>query len=220
MKYQAIVWDLDGTLLNTLDDLANSVNAALAATGLPPRTRDEVAAFTGNGIRRLMEQAVPPDCSPALLEEAFAFFCTHYEAHCRDLTRPYDGILPLLHRIRQAGGQNAIVSNKAAFAVEQLAAQYFPDTVTVALGATERLPKKPAPDMVGAALSRLGTPREQALYIGDSEVDVATARAAGLPAVIVTWGFRSREQLVAAGAERLMDTPQELAAWLFEEVSA
>lgn len=216
MQYEAILWDLDGTLLDTLTDLSNSVNAALAANGLPPRTKDEVRGFVGNGIRVLMERAVPEDCDAVRLEAAYAAFCAHYEAHCRDNTRPYDGILPLLRRLSAAGVQSAVVSNKAAFAVEQLAAEHFPNLVTVALGATEHRARKPAPDMVEEALRRLNVSSEQALYIGDSEVDVATAAAAGLDSVFVTWGFRSREQLVAAGAERPVDTVEELEQWLFE----
>lgn len=218
LRYDAILWDLDGTLLNTLDDLWLSVNAALEANGLPARSREEVAAFTGNGIRRLMERAVPVDCPEEIHRAAFDFFCAHYKAHCEDHTRPYDGVMPLLARIREAGGRCAIVSNKAAFAVEELAARYFPDTIAAAIGATDTRRTKPAPDMVDAALERLGVPRERALYIGDSEVDVATADAAGLSGVIVTWGFRSREQLVAAGAKRFADTPEALSTYIFEEV--
>lgn len=216
MRYQAILWDLDGTLLNTLDDLANSVNAALAAHDLPPRTTEEVRAFVGNGIRNLMERAVPDGCDAAVTEAAYTAFCAHYEVHCRDNTCPYDGVLPLLRRLGQKGVRSAVVSNKAAFAVERLAAQHFPGMLEVALGATESRRRKPAPDMAEEALAQLNVPRERALYIGDSEVDVATAAAAGLDSVIVTWGFRSREQLVAAGAQRLVDTPQELEDWLFE----
>lgn len=217
MRYPAILWDLDGTLLDTLTDLAASTNAALAANGLPPRSMDEVRAFVGNGIRLLIERAVPAGCEAAVIEAVFAAFCAHYEAHCRDNTRPYDGILPLLERLKQAGVKSAIVSNKADFAVKTLAAAQFPDTIAVALGATDARPKKPAPDMVQAALSQLGIPRERALYVGDSEVDVATAAAAGVDSAIVTWGFRSRAQLVAAGARRLMDSVAELENWLFSE---
>lgn len=217
MRYRAFLWDLDGTLLNTLDDLYASVNAALAGQGLPPRTKEQVAAFTGHGIQRLMEQAAPPGCDGETRAAAYAAFCAHYAAHCRDATRPYDGVTPLLRRIREAGGQNAIVSNKAAFAVEELAARYFLDTVTAAFGACDAIPCKPDPALVQAALERLGAAREEALYIGDSEVDVATARAAGVPAVFVTWGFRTRAALLDAGAGRLMDTPQQLEDWIFEE---
>lgn len=216
MRYEAILWDLDGTLLDTLTDLWNSVNAALSSNGLPLRSREEVVAFVGNGIRVLIERAVPENCDAATLEATFAAFCAHYEAHCRDNTRPYDGILPLLRRLSAAGVRSGIVSNKAAFAVEQLAAEHFPNLVTVALGATEHRRRKPAPDMVEAALTQLNVPPERVLYIGDSEVDVATAAAAGLDSVLVTWGFRTRAQLVAAGARRLVDTVAELEHWLFE----
>lgn len=213
MRYQAILWDLDGTLLNTLDDLAASVNAALAANSLPPRTVEEVRAFVGNGIRLLIQRAVPAGCAAAVEAAVFAHFCTHYEAHCRDNTRPYAGILPLLGRLRQAGVRLAVVSNKADFAVKQLAAEFFSGTVEVAIGATDDVPKKPAPDMVEAALRQLGISREQALYVGDSEVDIATAAAAGLDSAIVTWGFRTPEQL--AGARRLIPSVEALERWLF-----
>lgn len=216
LRYEAILWDLDGTLLDTLEDLWRSVNAALTAHGLPTRTREEVRCFVGNGIRRLMERAVPAACPDTLCEAAFATFCSHYKAHCEEHTAPYEGVVPLMRRVCAAGGRHAIVSNKADFAVQELAAHWFADTVEVALGASDTCRTKPAPDMVYAALERLGVAPARALYIGDSEVDVQTAQAAGLDAVFVTWGFRSRVQLLSAGAAQVADTPAALEAYLFD----
>lgn len=216
MRYEAILWDLDGTLLDTIGDLCTSVNAALAANGLPSRTKEEVLSFVGNGIHKLIERAVPETCDEQTLEATFSAFCAHYEAHCGDTTRPYDGILPLLQRLSSMGVRSAVVSNKATFAVEQLAAEHFPNLLAMALGATEHRRTKPAPDIVEEALSRLDVLPERVLYIGDSEVDVATAAAAGLDAVFVTWGFRTREQLIAAGATCLVNTVAELEKRLFE----
>ena len=213
MKYKAILWDLDGTLLDTLGDLTASVNAALATQDLPPRSEREVCTFVGNGIRRLIERAVPAGCDPEKVEAVFHAFCAHYETHCWDTTRPYDGILPLLARLKAAGVLSAVVSNKADIAVKRLVPQHFGNGIQVAIGATDRLPPKPAPDMVEEALCQLGVSREEVLYIGDSEVDIATARAAGVDSVIVTWGFRTPEQLT--GADRLVHSVPELERYLF-----
>lgn len=217
MEKAVVLWDLDGTLMDTLEDLFGSVNAALDAFGLPARSRREVADFTGNGIRRLIAAAVPPGTDPALTEQVFDFFRTHYAAHCEDHTAPYDGVVALLTRFRAAGGRSAIVSNKAAFAVEQLAARHFPGLIDAVVGENEAagLRKKPAPDMVQAALTALGATAAEAVYVGDSEVDVETAKNAGLPLLAVTWGFRSRERLVQAGATELVDTLQQLEQRLF-----
>ena len=216
MRYQAILWDLDGTLLNTLDDLAASVNAALGAHKLPSRTVGEVCAFVGNGIRRLIEQAVPADSDDVTIESVLSDFKMHYAVHCQDTTAPYDGILPLLRRLKEAGVRSAVVSNKADFAVSKLVQDMFSDVVDVAVGQRDAIPKKPAPDMVNIALEMLGVTRDEVLYIGDSEVDVVTAEAAGLAGVFVTWGFRSREQLAAAGATVTVDSVEELISLLWK----
>ncbi len=214
MQYTAILWDLDGTLMDTMADLTASVNTALSENGLPTRTAAEVTAMTGHGIRDLIEHAVPAGCEPDRLERVFARFKEHYALHCRDNTRPYDGVVALLRRWKAAGGLSAIVSNKAAFAVEQLAAEEFPGLTDAVFGQTEQLRKKPAPDMPLAAVTALGASPDQVLYVGDSEVDVETARAAGLAGLFVTWGFRTRQQLIEAGAGVIVDTPEELAAYL------
>lgn len=212
MKYQALIFDLDGTLLDTLDDLADSVNVVLAKYGYPRKTREEVCAAVGNGIAKLIEGVVPEGRSNAFFDRVLADFKQYYGAHCEDKTAPYAGISELLDRLQAAGVKMAIVSNKADFAVKTLAKAWFPTTIPVAIGENEAagIRKKPAPDTVDLALHELGVSREQAAYVGDSEVDVLTARNCGMPCLSVTWGFRSRELLQESGADILLDTPQEL----------
>jgi len=212
MKYQALIFDLDGTLLDTLDDLADGVNAALRAYNHPEKTRDEVCAAVGNGMLKLMDRVIPGGKTASDFDQIFAYFKQHYAAHCEDKTAPYVGIPEQLLKWRDAGVKMAIVSNKADFAVKKLAATYFPDTITVAIGENEAagIRKKPAPDTVDHALKELGVSRADAVYISDSEVDVETARNADMPCLSVTWGFRTRDTLIAAGATTLVDTPQQL----------
>lgn len=210
MKYKAIIWDLDGTLLNTLQDLTDAVNHSLEKYGLPVRTKEEIRAIVGRGIRHLVENAVPAGTDPATTDTVFGEFCTYYAAHSADTTAPYAGIPAMLAALSRAGIKMAIVSNKADFAVQDLAKQYFGEEITLAVGAREDMPKKPAPDMVEYALSRLGVSKSEAAYVGDSEVDVLTARNTGMDCLSVSWGFRSPETLRDAGAERIFSTPEEL----------
>lgn len=211
---KAVIFDLDGTLLNTLQDLCNSTNAALAQFGYPPRTLDEVRRFVGNGVKLLMLRALgiesPQECAD--FDEIFAAFRAHYALHSNDCTRAYPGVPELLGKLKAAGVQMAIVSNKLDAAVKQLNQIYFKDYISVAIGENEAagVKKKPAPDTVYAALRELGVSAEDAVYVGDSEVDIATAKNAGLPCLSVTWGFRDRKWLLEHGAERLFDTPQEV----------
>ena len=216
MKYPAILWDLDGTLMDTLEDLYLSVNAALAEYGQPPRSRDEVRQFTGNGIHNLIERSVPTGCDADTFEKVFEFFKTHYAAHCNDHTGPYEGVVELLRRYKEAGGRSAIVSNKAAFALEQLAEEYFHGLVEVTIGAVDGVPVKPAPDMPREALRRLGVSADEVLYIGDSEVDVATAKGAALEGLFLTWGFRSEETLREHGATQIAHTVEEVADFILQ----
>ena len=212
MKYQALIFDLDGTLLDTLDDLADSVNAVLNMHGYPQKTRDEVCAAVGSGIAKLIEGVLPGGRDNADFDRVLASFKQYYGAHCEDKTAPYAGIAELLAKLQNAGVKMAIVSNKADFAVKTLAKAWFPDTIPVAIGENEAagIRKKPAPDTVDLALRELGIAREQAAYVGDSEVDVLTARNCEMPCLSVTWGFRSRETLIESGANILLDTPQAL----------
>ena len=215
MSKHAVIFDLDGTLLNTLQDLCNSTNAALAQFGYPIRTLDEVRRFVGNGVKLLMLRALgvekPEDCDN--FEEVFAAFRAHYVLHSNDNTCAYPGVPELLHKLNVAGVPMAIVSNKLDAAVKQLNDIYFKDDISVAIGENESagVKKKPAPDTVYAALRELGVSAENAVYVGDSEVDIATAKNAGIPCISVTWGFRDRDWLIAHGAEILCDTPQ--AVW-------
>ena len=210
MKYKAILWDLDGTLLYTLQDLRDAVAHALTAYNLPERSLTEVRAMVGNGIRNLIERAVPAGTDPAVTEAVFAEFRTYYAKHCSDTTAPYEGIPELLAELSQAGIRSAIVSNKADFATRDLAVRHFGDLVALAVGAREDMPKKPAPDMIFYTLSELGVSPKEAVYIGDSEVDVQTAKNASLAGIFVNWGFRDEAELVAAGAERIVSSPSGL----------
>ena len=210
--YETVVFDLDGTLLNTLEDLHLSTNAALAAHGMPERTLEEVRRFVGNGIRKLIERAVPVGTTAAEQEAVYQDFRAHYAAHCEDHTGPYPGIPEMLAHLRAAGVRLAVVSNKGDFAVQELVSRQFPDTFDAILGENEAagIRKKPAPDMVEAALARMGAGRDGLVYVGDSEVDVQTAANVGCPCVSCTWGFRGVDELIAAGATAFVDTPAEL----------
>ena len=210
MNIKAVIWDLDGTLLNTLDDLAASVNAALAMNGMPLRSTEEVRAFVGNGIRNLMIRAVPGGEANPAFDKALEDFIRHYGAHSRDRTRPYDGILEMLDKLSAAGVKHAIVSNKIDFAVKALSRAYFGERMCAAIGDDPSRAKKPAPDSVFAAMREMGVTAQETVYVGDSDVDVLTARNAGVPCVAVLWGFRDEACLRAAGAKMLARTPDEL----------
>ncbi len=211
MSFRVALFDLDGTVLNTLDDLADAANAVLAANAMPQHTKDEIRLFVGNGIRKLIERAVPSGTGEALIDKVLGDFKTYYSAHCADKTAPYEGILEMLRALRAAGVRTAVVSNKADFAVKALATEYFGDLFDMALGEdVAKRPAKPAPDMVYHVLEALGATPAEAVYIGDSDVDVLTARNAGLPCIAVTWGFRDRACLENAGATLFANTAKEL----------
>ena len=201
----AILFDLDGTLLDTLQDLIDSTNATLAHFGYPLRKPEEVRLFVGNGARRLFELALPEGSSPAAVEEALAWFKEYYPAHSQIKTKPYDGILEALEEIRKEFPV-AVVSNKPDVAAKPLCKTYFGDIY--AQGESSACPRKPAPDMVFAAMQALGV--ESCIYVGDSEVDVLTAKNAGVPCLTVLWGFRDKEILVEAGAEHFCENPKDL----------
>ena len=203
-----VVFDLDGTLLDTLGDLTDAVNYALARQGFPARRPDEVAAFLGHGFDWLVSHALP-EGAEAAHAPVLNDFRDHYMAHCMDRTRPYDGIPALLAELTAKGFRLAIVSNKGDAAVRELAAKYFPE-IPVAVGERADVRKKPAPDAVLAALRALSAGREEAVYVGDSEVDAETAKNAGLPCVLVSWGFRSRTLLEKQDAAAVVDRPSEL----------
>ena len=198
MGYKAIIWDLDGTLLDTLQDLADAVNHSLEAYSLPVKTKEEIRAIVGRGIRHLVENAVPTGTDPATTDAVFGEFCTYYAAHSADTTAPYAGIPAMLEKLSRAGVKMAIVSNKADFAVQDLVMRYFGEEITLAVGAREDMPKKPAPDMLYQGMQAIGV--ETCIYVGDSEVDVQTAHNAGMQCLSVLWGFRDKDQLEKAGA--------------------
>ena len=214
MNIKAVIWDLDGTLLNTLDDLAASVNAALAMNGMPLRSTEEVRAFVGNGIRNLMMRAVPGGEANPAFDKALEDFTRHYGAHSRDRTRPYDGILEMLDKLSGEGVKHAIVSNKIDFAVKALSRAYFGERMCAAIGDDPSRARKPAPDSVFAAMREMGVTAQETVYVGDSDVDVLTAHNAGVTCCAVSWGFRPEESLRAAGAEHIAATPEELLATL------
>lgn len=209
---QTFIFDLDGTLLDTLGDLAASVNYALQRCDMPQHSIDDVRRFVGNGVRLLMERAVPDGAANPRFEEAFSTFRQHYLEHSLDTTRPYDGIPEMLQALRSRGCHTAVVSNKFYAATQELCQHFFADSIEVAIGEheAEGIRKKPAPDTVNEALRQLGVSREQAVYVGDSDVDIATAAASGMPCISVLWGFRDREFLLAHGATHFISHPNEL----------
>ncbi|WP_321973529.1 HAD family hydrolase [Paratractidigestivibacter sp.] len=212
MPYTTVVFDLDGTLLNTAIDLTLAVNHALEAFGLPRRAEEKIISFTGNGIVRLVERSVPEGTSRELWQKVFDEFKSWYGEHALDHTLPYEGIPQMIAALREAGIKCAVVSNKADYAVQEIIASRMAGCFDAVLGECEErgIAKKPAADMVDAVLAQMGRVREGLAYVGDSEVDVATAASCGCPCVACTWGFRTREELAAAGAQTIVDTPAEL----------
>ena len=202
---RAILFDLDGTLLNTLDDLADAVNVTLTHFGCPERTKEEVRQFVGNGAERLIRLALPGKDTDPDVFAVLAYFKDYYAAHAQIKTRPYDGVLQALADV-QKEYPVAIVSNKPDGAVKLLCKQYFGDTY--AIGQSSALPRKPAPDMVHKAMEAIGA--ESCIYVGDSEVDVLTAKNAGVPCLSVLWGFRDKEILAEAGATHFCEDPKDL----------
>lgn len=209
-----IIFDLDGTLLNTLEDLCDCVNYALCKNGMPQHTLEEVRMMVGNGIGKLIERAVPSAANESAIKEVFDSFCCYYAEHCTDKTAPYDGIRDMLITLKNAGCVTAVVSNKADFAVRVLCEKFFDGLLDYVVGERDNVRRKPSPDSVFEVirLSKYGA--EDAVYIGDSDVDIQTARNAGIECISVDWGFRSREFLLSANASRVVSSPQELISLL------
>lgn len=208
--FDTYIFDLDGTLLSSLEDLAASTNYALRWADMPERTLEEVRMFVGNGVKLLMERAIPDGQQNPRFEEVYAKFREHYLKHNLDRTHPYDGVLELLAELKQRGKKLAIVSNKFYAATQDLAHHFFADTIEVAIGERENIRKKPAPDTVLEALRQLGASKDGAVYIGDSDVDVMTAKNSGLPCISVLWGFRDKEFLIEHGATLFVETPHDI----------
>lgn len=211
-----IIFDLDGTLLDTLEDLTDSVNYAMEQFRLQTRTIEEVRGFVGNGVAKLIERCIPQGVQNPLYEQILTAFKEYYAKHCEDKTRPYEGIMELLAQLSEQGYHMAIVSNKFDGAVKKLNEKYFKDYIPVAIGESAMVKKKPAPDTVYQALLELSCDVSHAVYVGDSEVDRQTAGNVPMPCVSVTWGFRTRAQLIEAGAKEacMISSPQELPAFL------
>lgn len=210
MKYKAFIFDLDGTILNTLDDLADSLNHILRQFGYPERSLSEVRSFVGNGLHKLIERAVPEGTTPNEVDAVFAEHVPYYEAHCMEKTRPYDGMVELIQELRERGAKTAVVSNKKDEAVQILVNEMFPECFDVVLGERDGMARKPAPDMVVYTLRELGVSEKEAVYIGDSDVDIATADNSGLDKILVTWGFRDREYLEEKGATTFAAKPADI----------
>ena len=216
MNYQAILFDMDGTVLDTLRDLNAAANRALAEFGFPPMSLDDTRRRVGNGSRRLLELSVPEGTKAELIERMLRWYLPWYNAHANDTTAPYPGIIALLASLKETGAALAVVSNKPDRTVKELAAIHFPGLLQIAVGENEAggVRRKPWPDTLLTAAEALGVRPGDCLYVGDSEVDVLTASRAGMDCASVLWGFRSREELIAAGAKLLFDTPGELGAFI------
>lgn len=209
-EYSTYIFDLDGTLLNTLNDLAASTNYALRSVNLPEHSVDDVRRFVGNGVRKLMERAIEGGDKNPLFDEAYATFRKHYLEHGLDTTQPYPGIMEMLKELKARGKRIAVVSNKFYDATQELVRHFFGEYVEVAIGERENIRKKPAPDTVVEAMRMLGVGKENAVYIGDSDVDFNTAKNVGIPCVSVLWGFRDKDFLQSVGATTFITSPKEL----------
>ncbi len=206
-----IIFDLDGTLLNTLEDLRDSVNYALSRQGYPQRSLTEIRSFVGNGIRLLMERSVPTDVlGTDTFETCFGDFCDYYKLHMEDKTAPYDGINKMLERVKAEGFKTAIVTNKADFAAQDLCKRMFGNSIDLVVGSSDARPNKPAPDGVYYALKVLESNLENAVFVGDADTDILTANNAGLPSIGVLWGFRDREIIESAGAKYIVESVNDL----------
>lgn len=209
-KYDTVIFDLDGTLLNTLEDLHDCVNVIMKRFGWAEHSLGQIRKFVGNGIGKLMERSVPGGKGNEQFEEAFSEFKSYYTSHCQVKTRPYDGVIDLMRILTQHGYRIAIVSNKNDAAVKELNQIYFAGYTGAAIGDREGARRKPAPDSVITALCELGSSKEKAVYIGDSEVDYETAKNSGLDCILVSWGFRDRELLESFEGAVVVDTCEEI----------
>ena len=218
MRYKTVVFDLDGTLLDTLEDLCDSTNYALARFGYPARTLAEIRSFVGNGIGKLIERALPNDTAEAERNAVLAEFKAHYAKNCNNKTKAYEGICDMLNALKERGVNIAVVSNKVDSAVKDLCTRYFPGIFKVAVGEKEGVCRKPAPDSVFAAMEALGAEKGSTVYIGDSEVDIETAENADIDMIAVSWGFRDKAALELLGDITIASTVKELELLLFNQI--
>lgn len=215
MKIKAVIFDLDGTLTDTLADLTNSVNYALSQFGFPERSEEEVRSFVGNGVRRLINLSVPYGTSEKICEESLNVFKTHYEKNSCVNTKPYDGINEVLEILKNKGIKTAVVTNKVHWAAEEIVRHFFDGFIDLTVGQIDGVAQKPEPDGIFFALEKLGIAKENAVYVGDSEVDCITAHNAGVPCIGVTWGFREREILEKNGADFIVSEPKEILSSMY-----
>lgn len=208
--YKTVIFDLDGTLLDTLDDLMNAVNFALREFSFPERNREEIRSFIGNGVIKLMERSTPADTDPETQGKCLDTFRRYYLEHMADNTVPYEGIIPMLERLKSEGISTAVVSNKLHSAVVGLCEDYFPSLIDIPLGVAEEPERKPSPLNVYKAMEKLSSDIENTIYVGDSNVDVETAHNASLKCIGVTWGFRDRDELLSHSCDFIADTTDEV----------
>ncbi len=216
MKYDLAIFDMDGTILNTLTDLKNSLNYSLSACGYNTRSLSEVRRFVGNGIRKLVERGVPQNTDSYNTSKVFEIFNKHYAVHCTDTTKPYDGVIDVLAKLKEKGMKTAVVSNKSDYAVQSLCEQFFSGLFDCKIGVKDGINKKPCPDSVNLVLKQLNTEKERAVYIGDSEVDIATAENAKVDCISVDWGFRSHEELLDNNAKNIISSTDDLLKIILE----
>lgn len=210
MKYKAVIFDMDGTILNTLEDLKNATNYSLRQFNMPERTLEEVRMFVGNGIRKLLERAVPAGTSAEKIDEILDVFLKYYEVHSADNTSSYPGIHELVEKLKAAGIKTAVSTNKADAPAQELGKEYFNGIFDLIVGQRDGLRTKPAPDSVNEILKILNIQKKDAVYVGDSDVDVQTAANSGLDFIGVSWGFRGRKFLQEKGAKNIVDSADEI----------
>lgn len=217
MNFNTIIFDLDGTLLDSLADLADSVNYVLTQKGYPTRSYEEIQGFVGNGVRDLIALSLPNDTDKKEVEACLELFKDYYSKNMSVKSRPYEGIYPLLQELKDRKIKMAIVSNKLDPDVQVLLEEFFIDYMTVALGDHPDFSKKPAPDSIFAVLKQLDSESKNTLYVGDTEVDIQTAKNAGLIPISVSWGFRPEKDLLANGAEHIIHHPKEILEFIDKE---
>jgi phosphoglycolate phosphatase len=207
---KAVIFDLDGTLLDTLDDLYESTAIALKKFSFPQRSREEVRCFVGNGLGKLAERAIPDGIGNPCFNDFLQYLQETYESHCMKHTKPYDGIMEMLEKLKSMGYKMAIVSNKPDARVKELAGHFFDDLISVSFGERTGIRKKPAPDSLNAVMDAFGASADECIFAGDSDVDIETAANAGVRCISVSWGFRDAHFLSAHGAGIIIDTPLKL----------
>ena len=214
--YKAVLFDMDGTVLDTVGDLTDAINVSLEKFGFPVRSQEEVKSFLGKGPAHFVNCAVPEGTDEATRRQVLAFYEPYYDSHCQIKTAPYPGIMELLHCLKNRGIQLAVISNKQEAAVKALAARHFGDLLALAVGTSDSIPCKPNPAAVLSAMGELGVEKSETLYVGDMDVDLNTARNAGIACACVSWGFLGRKKLESLGAEHIVDSTEELLAFILK----